>query len=576
MTSLKYLQPRGKAGIYQLRFPVPRSLHAQFGRLRVLTMGTSDPAIAEDRARPYITKWKAEFRQALARPTAKAEVRERTPSLAMLEELAVIVGHDNALEEMGEGRRTLRRAAPAIWDANVRWYEAERKERARDVATGNTGAAEELADLALGALGLKLPKGNPLYDQFCQLLNQENFAALTLATRHNAGDIHAVTESRLAKRVQEERAKQAEPGETLIELFERYAAQRLAEKRKRPDTIKQDRKVIASFAGFVGEGRKVCTITGDDVRDWIDALAVLPPNYRKMKAYYGLDVRAAAEKARGEGANGPSLTTLNKYLSTVSPLFTWLKKRNYHQGTNPCDGLFNDVPKGSNPRPPFTTDQLNKILSSPLFTGFEAVGKEHLPGGNRADDWRYWVPLVCMFTGARLGEIAQLRIEDVREEKGVWFIHIRDDETTGQTTKSKKSRAAPVHSKLAALGFLDFHKREVERAKRNGNAAMFPELHKNERDQISGKVSRFWRSHLAKIGVKDGSDGFGAHSFRHTLADRMREEAELRDDQIAIALGHNQKTTTSGYGRLQHGTVTMLREMFEGVRFEGVDFSKLA
>ena len=41
----------------------------------------------------------------------------------------------------------------------------------------------------------------------------------------------------------------------------------------------------------------------------------------------------------------------------------------------------------------------------------------------RADDWRYWIPLVCLFTGARLGEIAQLRTEDVRRERGIWFMH---------------------------------------------------------------------------------------------------------------------------------------------------------
>src|SRR5205085_4734104 len=123
------------------------------------------------------------------------------------------------------------------------------------------------------------------------------------------------------------------------------------------------------------------------------------------------------------------------------------------------------------------------------------------------------------------------------------------DESTGQTTKSGYSRAAPIHSKLIELGFLAFHERQRERAARDANEAMFPELEKNSRGQISGYVGRWWREYLMDIGVKakKGADGFGSHSFRHTMADRLRDEVDLLDDEIEVTLGHNQKTTTSGY-----------------------------
>lgn len=542
-------------------------------------MNTSDPAIAEDRARPFITMWKREFKEMLAEPQTFVPVND-TPTPADLMEAAVIMGHDIPLQEMREGRQTLKRAHPSIWRANVRYYEMLRDERARDAATGNTDAAEALADEAIDALGWQgqVPKGSSLYEQFCELITKANLAALNTAMRHNAGDLEAETDSKLVREVRERQAVTAKAGETILELFERYASQRAAEKRKRADTINQDRKVIEGFAEFVGSRRKASTITDLEVRDWIDTLAVLPPNFTKMKAYRGLTLREAAKKARLEGASGLKPTTLNKYLSTLSPLFKWMKKRNYYASANPCDGLFYDVPKGSNPRPPFTTEQLNTILKSPLFTGFQGDGKEHLQGNCRADDWRYWVPLACLFTGARLGEIAQLRIEDVRKERGVWFMHIVHDESTGQTTKSGFSRAAPIHSKLIQLGFLQFHDLQVKRAATDANLAMFPELEKNARGQMSGMVGRWWRDYLKDIGIKakKGADGFGSHSFRHTMADRLRDEAELLDDEIEVTLGHNQKTTTSGYGRLKQGTVTRLQRYFEAVRFEGVDFSPLS
>ena len=83
------------------------------------------------------------------------------------------------------------------------------------------------------------------------------------------------------------------------------------------------------------------------------------------------------------------------------------------------------------------------------------------------------------------------------------------------------------------------------------------------------------RKYLAAIGVKTGADGIGAHSFRHTLADRLRSEAELLDNQIAVCLGHSTKSTTGGYGELSQGTVNMLRAYMEAVRFDGVNFDHL-
>jgi hypothetical protein len=137
-------------------------------------------------------------------------------------------------------------------------------------------------------------------------------------------------------------ANTAPAGEKLLDLFEKYTAGRLGEG-KRADMINQDRKVIENLADFIGRNSRIAAITGVDVRDWIDTVAALPPNFRKMKAYRDLSTREAAAKARAEAVSGPKLTTLNKYLSTLSPLFRWMKKRDYHPGptlATACFGMF--------------------------------------------------------------------------------------------------------------------------------------------------------------------------------------------------------------------------------------------
>ena len=150
--------------------------------------------------------------------------------------------------------------------------------------------------------------------------------------------------------------------------------------------------------------------------------------------------------------------------------------------------------------PPFTTEHLNIILKSPLFTGFAADGREHERGNMHADDWRKWLPLVAMFTGARIGEVAQLRIGDVRQEHGTWFIHIRHDEAEGLATKSGRSRPAAVHSRLEEIGFIEFVQRRLEAAESDTRAPLFPELSAQLHSPSDSPASRARRRVIASLG----------------------------------------------------------------------------
>lgn len=79
--------------------------------------------------------------------------------------------------------------------------------------------------------------------------------------------------------------------------------------------------------------------------------------------------------------------------------------------------------------------------------------KEHLPGDTQANDWRYWFPLICMFTVARAGEVAQLRVENIEQEFGIWMFKIREDDQTNQHVKNHQNRVVAMHSKLIEIGF---------------------------------------------------------------------------------------------------------------------------
>lgn len=74
-------------------------------------------------------------------------------------------------------------------------------------------------------------------------------------------------------------------------------------------------------------------------------------------------------------------------------------------------------------------------------------------GGREA---AYWIPLLGLFTGTRLGELCQLRTVDVQQVEGVNVL-VLTNEGEGQNIKSDAGhRSVPIHSELVRLGFLKY------------------------------------------------------------------------------------------------------------------------
>ena len=103
---------------------------------------------------------------------------------------------------------------------------------------------------------------------------------------------------------------------------------------------------------------------------------------------------------------------------------------------NPVDGLRIKKHRGDKrlKRSPFTDDELLAIFDSPHFTKEKAKQPA-----------RYWLPLCLLWTGARREEIAQLYLDDIRQEESVWVFDIKEDEERGQGLKNEASRARGLY-----------------------------------------------------------------------------------------------------------------------------------
>ena len=81
------------------------------------------------------------------------------------------------------------------------------------------------------------------------------------------------------------------------------------------------------------------------------------------------------------------------------------------------------LPKGrleKKARVPFDSEDLRKIFNAPVFTS----GERPQAGAGEA---AYWLPLIALFTGARMTEIGQLRVTDIKRESGIDYFDITDE-----------------------------------------------------------------------------------------------------------------------------------------------------
>ena len=160
-------------------------------------------------------------------------------------------------------------------------------------------------------------------------------------------------------------------------------------------------------------------------------------------------------------------------------------------------------------------------------------------------DYQYWLPLLGLYTGARLNELSQLYRSDIVVVNGIHCLHIQAV-NAGQRLKNPSSeRLILIHSKLKALGFLDF----VASPKKKSKPRLFPELSCHKHHGYSATPSKWFARHRALTGLSKCVEKKDFHSFRHTLADDLKQRG-VAESLIAGILGHSTGGITFGrYGK---------------------------
>ena len=288
------------------------------------------------------------------------------------------------------------------------------------------------------------------------------------------------------------------PFETIVNGY-------LLERKPAPSTIKRWRPVFAHFKRWIGldDAGKV---SSDDIVRWKTELI-----------QSGVSPRTVREV----------------YLAAIKVVFGWAAENRKVQ-PNPTTGITVRVAKTVHLRERgFTAIEARTILRSALAGEHGQVSESH----RRA---RRWVPFLCAYTGARVGEITQLRGCDFIQRDGVWAIRITPE---AGSTKSGSARLVPLHSHLIEQGVVEMARAFASspiffnRSRGRGGDSAHPH-HK----KVGERLARWVRD----LGVDDPHIQPN-HAWRHlfkTLARRAGLDPEIRD----VLQGHAPRSIGEQYG----------------------------
>lgn len=136
--------------------------------------------------------------------------------------------------------------------------------------------------------------------------------------------------------------------------------------------------------------------------------------------------------------------TVNDKLASISTIIEWgrgMHRDDFHPVGNPMEGL----------------RKLDfRVLDSDARTyGIEEAITVLEAARRETEVRRRWLPWVCAYTGMRIEEAGQLKVEDFFQAGGRWFLTVSTSGRRSLKTASSQRRI-PIHPSLEAEGFLEF------------------------------------------------------------------------------------------------------------------------
>ncbi|WP_394689192.1 tyrosine-type recombinase/integrase [Hoeflea sp.] len=406
---------------------------------------------------------------------------------------------------------------------------------------------DELLARFIDKYGLDIAKGTDQYDQLERDMKRgyRRFIQDVLAYDAQFADFDLdPPEENIASPAQTSGAAKKN-GMSLADAIKSYVDEKRDGKNWAYKTESEKLSHLELLKEMLGADTDVKTLGALDAKKVKDTLRVYPKNREKMKETSG---RPLSEILDLPGVPRLHTTSVNKYLQSYGDLFNWAKQ-NGHVDQNVFAGLAIKQNKARNQdsRAAFTPDQIQLIITAVLTNKNGLAKKDH----------QRWGPLIGIYTGARLNEIAQLHLKDIQQVDGIWCFNFNDEGDRKSLKTEASRRIVPMHPRLVQLGLPDY----VADKQRLGQQKLFPTFTYDPKNGWGRRLGHHFNTRLLpELGIKSKELVF--HSLRHTVVTQlMRSGVDIAVVQALV--GHTRQGVTHQNYFKQGYTVQQLNEAIQ-------------
>lgn len=311
---------------------------------------------------------------------------------------------------------------------------------------------------------------------------------------------------------------------------------------------------------LLGPARPIASVTTEDFRNLRTVLLMYPRNRRQISALNDTPIHVLIEQGGYEAIHAK---TAKKYFDLAKGMFRFAYDNEWiaRDIAGPVQLKEKSRKKSNRVRRAYSQPELQMLFNGPVYTVSDVPRW-------RMDNYKFWLPLLGLFTGSRLNELCQLTLEDIYQTpEGIWAMRHNLDHPHKLLKNASSERDLPLHSVLIELGFLEFvAQRRAEATSRK--ELLFPEMRADTRRAHSHLASRWFCGDPQRVGYLQQCgfprrNGLSFHSLRHTFVNQLRQTG-VDQPRIQALTGHINDSTTADYGNgysmeLKQQTIEMLR-----------------